>query len=84
MEYCARAAPAFPRSAENRDGYDFAKDERDRAEFLETLKFVLAGSIPIPDYWHTPSDERRGAVIAGVLHNQKRFVESGIVAPSGC
>jgi alpha-galactosidase len=34
------------------EGYDFAKDERDRAEFSETLKRVLAGSIPIPDYWH--------------------------------
>jgi alpha-galactosidase len=60
-------------------GYDFAKDERDRANFLETLKLVLAGSIPIPDYWRTPSEERGAAVIAGVLHNQKRFIESGIV-----
>ena len=60
-------------------GYDFVKDERDRAEFLGTLEGVLAGSIPIPDYWHTPSEERGAAVIAGVLHNQKRLVESGIV-----
>jgi alpha-galactosidase len=60
-------------------GYDFAKDERDRAEFLKTLKLVLAGSIPIPDYWQTPAEERGAAVIAGVLHNQKRFIESGVV-----
>jgi alpha-galactosidase len=60
-------------------GYDFAKDERDRAEFLKTLKLVLGGSIPIPDYWQTPAEERGAAVIAGVLHNQKRFIESGVV-----
>ena len=47
--------------------------------FSKTLKAVLAGSIPMPDYWHTPSEERGAAVIAGVLHNQKRFIESGIV-----
>ena len=60
-------------------GYDFAADERGRAEFLETLELVLAGSMPTPDYWHTPADERGAAVIASVLHNQKRFIESGIV-----
>ena len=60
-------------------GYDFAKDERDRADFLNSLKAVLAGSMPMPDWWHTPSEERGAAVIAGVLHNQKRCIESGIV-----
>jgi len=37
----------------------------------------------MPDWWHTPSDERGAAVIAGVLHNQKRFIESGIVYNQG-
>jgi alpha-galactosidase len=60
-------------------GYDFAKDERDRADFLTTLKGVLAGATRMPDWWHTPSEERGAAVIAGILHNQKRFIESGIV-----
>jgi len=60
-------------------GYDFAQDERGRAEFYQALKGVLAGSIPVPDWWQTPSEERGAAVIAGILHNQKRFIESGIV-----
>jgi alpha-galactosidase len=64
-------------------GYDFDQDERYRAEFLDTLKGVLAGSIAMPDWWHTPSDERGAAVIAGLLHNQKRFIESGIVYNRG-
>jgi alpha-galactosidase len=64
-------------------GYDFEQDERYRVEFLDTLKGVLAGSTSMPEWWHTPSDERGAAVIAGVLHNQKRFIESGIVYNRG-
>jgi alpha-galactosidase len=64
-------------------GYDFAADERARAEFLTTLKQVLAGAIPIPPAWFTPAGERGAAVIAGVLHNQKRVIESGIVHNRG-
>jgi alpha-galactosidase len=64
-------------------GYDFDKDERDRAEFLEMLKRVLDGSGAMPKWWHTPSGERGAAVIAGILHNQKRFIESGIVYNRG-
>jgi alpha-galactosidase len=65
------------------DGYDFDQDERYRVEFLETLKGVLGGSVSMPEWWHTPSQERGAAVIAGVLHNQKRFIESGIVYNRG-
>jgi alpha-galactosidase len=64
-------------------GYDFAADERARAEFLTTLKQVLAGAIPIPPDWFTPAGERGAAVIAGVVHNQKRLIESGIVYNQG-
>lgn len=64
-------------------GYDFDKDERDRAEFLVTLKEVLARSRAMPEWWHTPAGERGAAVIAGVLYNQKRFIESGIVYNRG-
>jgi alpha-galactosidase len=64
-------------------GYDFDQDERDRAEFLATLKGVLAHRRAMPEWWHTPADERGAAVIAGILHNQKRFIESGIVYNRG-
>jgi alpha-galactosidase len=64
-------------------GYDFDQDERDRAEFLATLEGVLDRSAAMPEWWHTPSGERGAAVIAGVLHNQKRFIESGIVYNRG-
>jgi alpha-galactosidase len=64
-------------------GYDFDKDERDRAEFLVTLKGVLARSSAMPEWWRRPAGERGAAVIAGVLHNEKRFVESGIVYNRG-
>jgi alpha-galactosidase len=64
-------------------GYDFDGDERYRGEFLATLKGVLAGSGAMPEWWRSPSGERGAAVIAGVLHNQKRFIESGIVYNRG-
>jgi alpha-galactosidase/6-phospho-beta-glucosidase family protein len=64
-------------------GYDFDEDERGRGEFLDTLKGVLAGSVDMPAWWHEPSEERGAAVIAGILHNQKRFIESGIVHNQG-
>jgi alpha-galactosidase len=37
----------------------------------------------MPPWWHTPSGERGAAMIAGVLHNQKRFIESGVVYNRG-
>ena len=37
----------------------------------------------MPPWWHTPSGERGATVIAGVLHNQKRFIESGVVYNRG-
>jgi len=64
-------------------GFDFDKDERDRAEFLATLKCVLGCPGAMPQWWHTPSGERGAAVIAGIIYNQKRFIESGIVYNRG-
>jgi alpha-galactosidase len=61
------------------EGYDFAGDERWRVEFAKTVDGVLSGAAPMPAYWLEPSGERGAAVIAGVLHNQKRFFESSIV-----
>ena len=64
------------------DGYDFAADARGRAEFKAALDGVLAGGA-LPAEWRTPTGERGAAVIAGVLHNQKRLIESGIVPNFG-
>jgi alpha-galactosidase len=63
-------------------GYDFAADERGRAEFSGTLDRVLAGAALPPD-WLTPSGERGAAAIGGILHNKKRVLESGIVPNRG-
>lgn len=63
-------------------GYDFAGDERARAEFAAQLDRVLAGA-PVPADWLTPSGERGAVVIGGILHNKKRVLESGIVYNQG-
>ncbi|MGC2046567.1 MAG: alpha-glucosidase/alpha-galactosidase [Pseudolabrys sp.] len=63
-------------------GYDFVADERGRLEFSNTLDRVLAGATLPPD-WLTPSGERGGAAIGGILHNRKRVLESGIVPNRG-
>ena len=63
-------------------GYDFAADERGRADFAHALDRVLAGADMPPD-WLTPSGERGAAAIGGILHNRKRVLESGIVFNRG-
>ena len=63
-------------------GYDFAADERGRADFGKALEGVLAGA-PLPGDWLTPSGERGAAAIGGILHNKKRVLESGIVFNKG-
>ena len=59
-------------------GYDFAADERDRIRFSQELERVLATGSP-PAQWLTPSGERGAAAIGGIIHNNKRVLESGIV-----
>ncbi len=54
-------------------GYDFAADERWRAEFAHSVSQVLAGSADMPGWWIEPSGERGGAVIAATLLNQRRI-----------
>jgi alpha-galactosidase len=64
-------------------GYDFEQDRRWRTEFYATVEAVLSGKAAIPDWWLMPADERGAAVIGGVLHNRKRFIESGVVYNQG-
>jgi len=63
-------------------GYDFAADERCRAEFAAARERVLGGA-PVPADWLTPSGERGAAVIGGIIHNRRRVLESGIVVNRG-
>jgi alpha-galactosidase len=63
-------------------GYDFAADERGRAELAETVDSVLAGG-KLPGEWVTPSGERGAVAIAAIVHNKKRVLESGIVYNQG-
>ena len=59
-------------------GYDFAADERERIRFSQELECVLATGSP-PPQWLTPSGERGAAAIGGIIHNNNRVLESGIV-----
>jgi alpha-galactosidase len=63
-------------------GYDFAADERGRAEIVAAMDEVVSGA-PVPSRWLTPSGERAVEVIAAVRHNRKKFIESGIVYNQG-
>jgi len=63
-------------------GYDFAADERARADFAAALDRVLGGA-PLPRDWLTPSGERGAAAIGAIVHNKKRVIESGIVFNRG-
>jgi len=64
-------------------GYDFALDQSRRAEFNQCVDGILSGTIPVPKEWLSPAGERGAATIAGVLRNQKRFIESGIIYNQG-
>jgi len=64
-------------------GYNFEWDERSRAELRLLIESVLADREPLPTTWLEPSGERGVAVIAGILHNQKRFIEAGVVYNQG-
>ena len=59
-------------------GYDFVADERERIRFSQELECVLATGSP-PPQWLTPSGERGAAAIGGIIHNNNRVLESGIV-----
>ena len=60
-------------------GYDFAADERWRAEFAQSVSEVLAGKADMPGWWVEPSGEHGGAVIAAELLNRRHVLDSGIV-----
>ena len=64
------------------EGYDFAEDERRRTDLAADIAAVNAGGT-IPADWLTPSGERGARVIAGILHNKKAFIESGVVYNQG-
>ncbi len=64
------------------EGYDFAGDERRRGTLAAAIDAVNAGG-PVPQGWLTPSGERGAAVIGGILHNKKQWIESGVVYNQG-
>jgi alpha-galactosidase len=64
-------------------GYDFERDERWREGFVGLVQDIVSRKAQIPQEWLSPSGERGAAVMGGVLHNRKRFIESGIVYNQG-
>lgn len=65
------------------DGYNFEGDELHREELRKWIDDVNAGKIPVPEEWLEPSGERGVAVITGMLHNKKSFIESGVIYNQG-
>jgi alpha-galactosidase len=65
------------------DGYDYSADNRGRAAYENLLDGVLTAAVAMPKEWLEPSGERGVAVIAAVLHNKKRVLESGVVYNRG-
>jgi alpha-galactosidase len=64
-------------------GFDFAGEERWRVELKQIIDGTLAGARQAPEEWFAPSGERGVQVIGGILHNKKRFIESGVVYNRG-
>lgn len=65
-------------------GFDFAGDDKGRAEFRARIAAVIAGEIPPPEEWFGHSwGERAVQVIGAMLHNRPRFIESGVVYNQG-
>ena len=65
------------------EGYDFANDEREREAMKRQIDAVLAEREPIPSEWLRPSGERGVAVITGMLHNKRTYIEAGVVYNRG-
>jgi alpha-galactosidase len=63
-------------------GYDFTRDERERAETRADILARNSGAWPVKDLL-VPSGERGADVITSVLHNRKRVLESGVVMNRG-
>lgn len=64
-------------------GYDFDIDEHERIRLRGMIDEVLAGHAKLPSDWREPSGERAVHVIAAMLHNRKRLIESGVVFDRG-
>jgi alpha-galactosidase len=64
-------------------GYDFDADEHERTTIRRAIDEVLAGQTEPPSDWRETSGERGVDVIAAVLHNAKRLIESGVVVNRG-
>lgn len=63
-------------------GYNFEGDARWRERLRQDVDAVNAGG-PIPAGWRAPSGERAAHAIAGILHNRRTVLESGIVYNQG-
>jgi alpha-galactosidase len=64
------------------EGYNFEWDEQYRHSLLDLIGAITRGEQTYQD-WRTPSGERGVAVITGILHNQHRWIESGVVYNQG-
>jgi len=65
-------------------GFNFTEDERGRGILKGMMDGVIDGSTPMVPEWTKPSwGERAIQVIGGILHNQHRLIEAGIVQNNG-
>ena len=63
-------------------GYDFDGDDRNREETIRDIAARLGGKKTFDD-WISVSGERAVEIIASIIHNRHRPIESGIVCNRG-
>jgi alpha-galactosidase len=65
------------------EGYNFERDEADRVNVRQRIDSINSGETPFHADMLEPSGERGIAVITGILHNKKTFIESGVIYNRG-
>lgn len=65
-------------------GFNFDEDEKGRVILNGIFDGIIDGTKEVPDDWRKPSwGERAVQVMAGILHNQHRWIESGVIYNQG-
>ena len=64
------------------EGYDFDKDERERAQMVRDIEAVVSGAIDL-NQWLKPSGEQAIKVITSIFFHERRLIPSAVVYNNG-
>jgi len=64
------------------EGYDFSWDEQERVKRKEYLDGVITGKVPMAEFLKA-SGEQAAPVIKGIWHDQRSFIQAGVVYNQG-